>query len=175
MNSKARTLVKAVLWVLAGVDELLTMFPVNYYQLNNWTEYKEKQRDRWDRIIAKYGEKKIDRVVKYSIDQGYVKRTNKGFTLSEKGWQKVAPDVCERLGRERTKGPYKYMVIFDIPEEYRKSRDMLRKCVLSLGFKFFQRSVFITDSKRSFFMLEVVVKNCGLKKYTRFIEVKKMW
>ncbi len=36
------------------------------------------------------------------------------------------------------------MVIFDVPEKYKKSRDRLRSILQSLGFELFQKSVWVT-------------------------------
>ena len=36
------------------------------------------------------------------------------------------------------------MVIFDVPEKWRKSRDLLRSILNNLGYKMFQQSVWIT-------------------------------
>ena len=36
------------------------------------------------------------------------------------------------------------MLIFDVPEKYRKSRDLLRSVLHNLGYKMFQQSVWIT-------------------------------
>ena len=36
------------------------------------------------------------------------------------------------------------MLIFDVPEEYKKSRDLLRSILHNLGYKIFQKSVWIT-------------------------------
>ena len=36
------------------------------------------------------------------------------------------------------------MIIFDIPQEYRKARNLLRSILQNLGYKMFQQSVWVT-------------------------------
>ena len=172
------TLVKGILIILSAVDEILNAFPRTWGELNNWSEVRARREEFWNQLIHKYGEGNVKSRVKYLEREGYIKPKHNGFTISEKGWQKIAVDLCRNFGKSRQKSStqsLKYVIIFDIPEKHRKSRNILRECVLELGFKFLQKSVFVSDSERAFRFIEVIVEKCGLGKYVRYIEIKKMW
>ncbi len=178
MKVTKHTLVKGILIALSVVDDIYNMFPRTWAQLNNWSEVQARREEYWNKLIQEHGTKKVNSRVKYLEEKGYVGKVKNGFTVSEKGWQKIAVDLCINFGRTKQKlsnNSSKYIIIFDIPEEYRMSRNILRECVLALGFKFLQKSVFATDSEKALRFIEVIVSKCGFKKYVRYIEIKKMW
>jgi DNA-binding PadR family transcriptional regulator len=64
------------------------------------------------------------------------------------------------------------IVIFDIPEKYRRKRDWLRVAITNLGFKMIQKSVWIGDVKISKDFLESL-KNLYLLEYVEIFEITK--
>ena len=50
-----------------------------------------------------------------------------------------------KLGKAKKRKDGKWaMLIFDIPQKHRKSRDLLRSILLNLGYELFQQSVWVT-------------------------------
>jgi CRISPR-associated endonuclease Cas2 len=64
------------------------------------------------------------------------------------------------------------VIIFDIPEQYRKERNWLRKTLINLEFKMLQKSVWIGENKlpKDFF---IRLKNLKLLNYIHIFEVNK--
>lgn len=66
---------------------------------------------------------------------------------------------------------YKILIIFDIPEKYRKMRDWLRIELISLGFNSVQKSVWLGPSPlpQGFIYF---LKGTGLLRFIKFLKVK---
>lgn len=76
-----------------------------------------------------------------SKQQGYIKEDFDQIPkLTAEGLNKVKPFLAKKLGKKS-----KLIVIFDIPEATRLSRDKLRGLLLSWGFSQIQRSVWASD------------------------------
>jgi DNA-binding transcriptional regulator PaaX len=119
--------------------------------------------------------KRVRRAVKALESAKYV--TGKGklqnFKLTKKGWLKLALTASrfyEGKGKDKRKA---YMVIFDIPDSYVSSRNLLRRCLTNLGFDHEQKSVFITRDKKAFDFILKVTAESGLKRYIKFAVVEK--
>jgi len=78
---------------------------------------------------------------------GYIKiknlEQNKGVILTKKGVEKVLKSkIKTQGGKKRSDGKWQ-MIIFDIPEEKRCLRDLLRKKLILLKYKMLQQSIWI--------------------------------
>jgi len=91
---------------------------------------------------------KFNRLVYYLKTKGYIKVKNlenkKTIILTKKGIDKaLITSFKSGEGKLRKDGKW-IMVIFDVPEKFRKSRNLLRSILHNLGYKIFQQSVWIT-------------------------------
>ena len=71
-------------------------------------------------------------------------RGKQAIILTKEGLNKVLKASFVMEGKKKRKDGKWTMLIFDVPEKYRKSRDLLRSILHNLGYKIFQQSVWIT-------------------------------
>ena len=105
-------------------------------------------------IIGKYRKDKnrqqFSQLIYHLKQNNYIKVKNlKGkhaLILTKKGIDKAlqAKFKIENNSRQKRKDGKWIMLIFDVPEKWRKSRDLLRSILYNLGYKMFQQSVWIT-------------------------------
>ncbi len=79
---------------------------------------------------------------------GYIKAKNlenkQGIILTKEGISRALKASFKiENGKKRKDGKWA-MLIFDVPEKYRKSRSLLRSILHNLGYKMFQQSVWIS-------------------------------
>ena len=91
---------------------------------------KEKGKVQFNRFIYKL--KRNNYITSENI------RGKKAFMVTKGGMDKILKGRCKRK-----EGKW-IMVIFDIPEKYKKSRNLLRSVLSNLGYKIFQHSVWVT-------------------------------
>ncbi len=88
------------------------------------------------------------KLVYYLKTKGYIKvkilEGKKAIILTKDGLNKVLKASFIMEGKKKRKDGKWTMLIFDVPEKYRKSRDLLRSILYNLGYKMFQQSVWIT-------------------------------
>ena len=103
-------------------------------------------------IFAKYrhdkGRVKFKKLIYYLKTRNYIKVKNiegkQAIILTKEGLSKALKASFIIESKQRRKDGKWTMLIFDVPEKYRKSRDLLRSILLNLGYKIFQKSVWIT-------------------------------
>ncbi len=73
-------------------------------------------------------------------------KSNQAIIITKKGLSKVIRTQfkSENNAKEKRKDGKWIMLMFDVPERYKKSRELLRRILSSLGFKMFQQSVWVT-------------------------------
>ncbi len=92
--------------------------------------------------------RKFNKLIHYAKSRGYIKVKNlenkKAVILTKEGIDKAlkASFKLEKMVK-REDGKW-VMVIFDVPEKNRRSRDLLRSILNNLGFKLYQKSVWIS-------------------------------
>lgn len=104
-------------------------------------------------IFAKYrhdkSRAKFKRLIHYAKANGYISVKNlegkKAIMLTKEGINKVLKASFIAEDRKKRKDGRWTMLIFDVPEKYRKSRDLLRSILHNLGYKLFQQSVWVTS------------------------------
>lgn len=103
-------------------------------------------------IYKKYRKEKSERqfsnFIYYLKRKGYIKIKNlegkEALILTKNGIEK-ALKASFKLGEAQKRRDGKWlMLIFDIPKDCRKKRDLLRSILQNLGYKLFQQSVWIT-------------------------------
>ena len=68
---------------------------------------------------------------------------NPTIILTKEGLSKALKASFEMEGKQKRKDGKWVMITFDVPEKWRKSRDLLRSILHNLGFKLFQQSVWV--------------------------------
>jgi len=119
----------------------------SFYELKN--QYKRKQTKQ-----------QFIQLIYYLKKNGYIKiknlEQNKGVVLTKKGAEKVLKIKLKTSEKKKRSDKKWQMIIFDIPEKKRYSRDLLRKNLYSLGYKMLQQSIWICSydvSKETEFIL----------------------
>ena len=127
----------------------------------------EKKKHRWA----------FTRLIWYLKKKGYIKvkglEPQEGIILTSKGMGKILKIVLEKAEKKKRKDGKWLMVIFDIPERKRKLRDLFRKNLQILGFKFFQKSIWISP----YDVLEEVqriVQKYDLEKYVKIFLIEEI-
>ncbi|MEK7664114.1 MAG: hypothetical protein AAB340_01550 [Patescibacteria group bacterium] len=103
-------------------------------------------------VFEKYkkdiGEKRFNRLVHYLRKNNYIKsenlRGNKAIIITKKGLNKVLRASFEAEKKIKRKDRKWIMLIFDIPERYKKSRNLMVSILHNLEYKMFQQSVWVT-------------------------------
>ncbi len=125
-------------------------------------------------IFAKYKNQKsrikFNNLIYYLKTKGYIKvrrlENKKAIMITKEGLSKVLKASFKSgFAKKREDGKW-VMLIFDIPQKYRKSRDLLRGVLSNLGYKMFQQSVWVnpcdvsdkTEKLLQFYSLEKFVK-----------------
>ncbi len=96
-----------------------------------------------------------------------------GFIITKKGFKKILKVALKKYQKKKRKDGKLIMVVFDIPERKRKLRDFLREILKSLGFVFFQKSIWISP----FEVLEktqLFVQKNDLEKYVKIFLIEKV-
>ncbi len=91
----------------------------------------------------------INQKIRYLKRHGYIEHFVEGkekyFELTPKGMEKLERQNIENLQicrPEAWDGLWR-IVIFDISEKHKTSRDILRNCIIKLGFEMIQESVYV--------------------------------
>lgn len=103
-----------------------------------------KFKREWQR---KESRKNFSRFIYYLKKKGLIKienlKSKKAILLTPKGVKKATEIKYKMIEKKKRKDGRLEMVIFDIPERKRKLRDLLRKNLQYLGYKMFQKSIWI--------------------------------
>lgn len=128
-------------------------------------------------VPAKYKRHEFNHLVWRSLKTGYIEKVIKNGTpylrLTSGGQKKIKRDFS-LLGFQRSKWDKKWrVVIFDILELNRKTRDRMRIKLRELGFGMFQQSVYISphDLARDF---AEFIESEGLEEWVYVLEVSRI-
>lgn len=101
----------------------------------------EKYRKDKDRL-------KFKKLIYHLKTNNYIKVKNlenkKAIILTKKGLDKALKASFVIEGKVKRKDGKWIMLMFDVPEKYRGSRNLLRSVLHNLGYKLFQQSVWVT-------------------------------
>jgi len=159
---------KVLLLLLGGVALGLSKSPKGYFKIlkslsENWRQIKI---ERLYRIVHEFYN---DRLVDYKEDKdGFVK-----IVLTKEGQKKA---LRFKLDEMEIKKPAKWdgewrIVIFDIPEKFKKAREALRMKLKELGFLELQKSVLVLPYEcedEINFIMEVFL----IRPFVRFVRAK---
>lgn len=91
---------------------------------------------------------KFRKLIHHLKTHNYIRVKNlenkKAIVLTDKGLSKALKASFIMEGKEKRKDGKWIMLMFDVPEKWRKSRNLLRSILHNLGYKMFQQSVWVT-------------------------------
>lgn len=157
----AAEIILGILWEI-GSGTINSFFPHKYaktfgYSKKTNTYHTSLHRLRKKGLISKKG--------------GIYELTSKGkkeaflaFINNEVSMFKLAPQAWDRNWR---------IIFFDIPEKKRKHRDYLRFIIRTIGFKEFQKSIWIYPYPVPSFLKDLLFEE-NIKQYTRLITTKEI-
>ena len=165
---KSETKQKILILLLSGIAMGMTRSPRGYFKIagNIPNEFREIERKKLLRVMREFYN---DRLVDYKEDKdGFVK-----IVLTKEGEKKALKFKIDEI---KIKKPLKWdgewrIVIFDIPEKFKKAREALRMKLKELGFLELQKSVFILPYEcedEINFIIEVFL----IRLFVRFIRAK---
>ncbi len=103
-------------------------------------------------VFEKYrkenGKRNFSKLIYNLKIRGYIKVKNlenkQAIIITKEGIGKALKSSFKIEGGRKRKDGKWVMLIFDVPEKYRKSRSLLRNILHNLGYKIFQQSVWIS-------------------------------
>ena len=121
-----------------GFKHPLAMAWPSYFEYKDayWEKYKDKKkREKWAKMIS------------YLKNKGYLNvkdlKNRKAIIITQKGFDKIFDTKIKLIDKKKRKDKKWRMVLFDIPEEKRKHRDLFRNQLKCLGYKRLQRSIWV--------------------------------
>jgi len=168
MAIKSETKEKIILLLASGVVLGLSRSPRNYFKVLKGAakEWKEINRNKLVRIVREFYN---DRLIDYKEDKdGSVK-----IILTKEGQKKA---LKFKLDEMEIKKPAKWdgewrIVIFDIPERFKKAREALRMKLKDLGFRELQKSVLVLPYECED-EIDFIVEVFLIRPFVRFVRVK---
>ena len=165
---KSETKQKIIILLLSGIAMGITRSPRGYFKIagNIPNEFREIERKKLLRIMREFYN---DRLVDYKEDKdGFVE-----IVLTKEGENKALKFKIDEI---KIKKPLKWdgewrIVIFDIPEKFKKAREALRMKLKELGFLELQKSVFVLPYEcedEINFIMEVFL----IRPFVRFVRAK---
>lgn len=134
-------------------------------------------------VIGKYlrdkNRQKFSQMIYHLKQNNYIKvknlRGNHALILTKKGIDKAlqAKFKLDNNNKQKRKDGKWVMLIFDVPEKYRKSRDLLRSILHNLGYKMFQQSVWVTPYNVSE-KTEELLQTYSLEDFVRIFLIEKI-
>jgi DNA-binding transcriptional regulator PaaX len=130
----------------------------------------------FERYRKEKGMREFNKLIYYLKVKGYIKVKNlenkRGIILTKDGINRAIKASFKLDKKRRSDGKW-VMLIFDIPEKYRRSRSILRGALRSLGYKIYQQSVWISPydvSERT----EQFLQSHDLEKYVRIFLIEEI-
>jgi len=101
----------------------------------------------WESLKRKRRKGQFSQFINYLKKRGYIKiKENKAILLTPKGKEKSLSFECKIVKNKefkKRKDNKWIMAVFDIPEKLRRQRDYFRRYLIALGFKKFQKSIWV--------------------------------
>lgn len=170
-----------LLWSLSdGFDVIWATQSLRRWQLREWhRERTLRQRAAW---IEARGQWVLRQHLRYLQRVGYAVQQPDGrskvWRLTARGQLQALATAALAVGHARVRRGARaidrrqWLVVFDIPEELRRHRDLLRRVLYGLDGKFLQRSVFLLRDTEGCRLLRHIVAVAKLRSYVVVVEVK---
>ena len=102
----------------------------------------------FDKYRKDKGNEAFSKFIYHLKRKNYIKVKNlqgkQAIVITKSGIDKILKASFKIENKKKRKDGKWIMIIFDVPEKYRKSRALLRSILRNLGYKIFQQSVWIT-------------------------------
>ncbi len=119
----------------------------------------------------------FNKLVYYLKRNNYIKvkslKGNKSILITKKGLSKALNASFKISDRRKRKDGKWIMIIFDIPKNHQKARNLLRSILENFGYKLFQHSVWITPYDVSD-KTEKLLQMHSLDKYVKIFLIEKL-
>ena len=165
------TITEQFLWAMYDYrEELLNIY--DFFKIKTFREIIDDQ-SFWKNLERKRRERKFSQFINYLKKQGYIRiKENRGVLLTNKGEEKCLSfdykiKSAEMGNFKKRKDGKWIMIVFDIPEKIRKQRDDFRKFLISLRFKNFQKSIWVSQYDN----LEVLKEVINIHSLSKFIKI----
>ncbi len=139
-------------------------------------------RDEWTNKNKKKYEKEKNRkrftwLIRRLKQEGYLKtikiKNNSAILITPKGLNRIFKTELKLIDRKPRKDEKWQMVLFDIPENKRRSRDLFRRALKSLGYTKLQKSIWVCryDVLKE---TQDLIKRYNLKEYVELLLIQKI-
>jgi len=171
-----------------SLTKKIIIFLADWFGFNshfNWQDFfavlkdpRMRRHQEWvgEYLHSKRKRKKLYNAIKTLERRGFLekkvlKENSRGYIFSGSGEGKVLRLKIKMMGKKKNADGSWILVLFDIPEKLRKSRDLLRRSLHALGFEQMQKSVWVSpyDVAKE---LKEIIERTGLKEFVKFILVK---
>jgi CRISPR-associated endonuclease Cas2 len=117
---------------------------------------------------------KIQKTIYYLKKAKYLEiYKNKELKISNKGIIKVILSKSKKIKKNKNQ-KYFYVVIFDIPENLRKVRDLFRDVLYNFGSDKLQKSVFMIESEDGYKLVKELIKASKISEYVKILKCVKI-
>lgn len=107
-----------------------------------------EMRQIWRAYDKKMSRQRFSRLAHYLKKNGYIKIKNldnkQGVLITQKGGEKILKIKLKKMEKKKRTDKKWQMLIFDIPEDKRVFRDILRSNLIFLGYSLLQKSVWVS-------------------------------
>ncbi len=154
--------------LLDGVGDIFA-FIVNPHP-GKWSRLSGDYNPIFEKYRKEGGIRKFNKLVQYAKTRGYIRvkglKGNRAIMLTKEGLDRVLRASFKVDQKSKRKDGKWIMVAFDVPQKYKKSRNLLTSTLKNLGYKMFQQSVWVTpydvsektEKSLQFYSLEKFVK-----------------
>jgi len=108
----------------------------------------QEQNPEWVRYKKELGSRKFSQLLYYLKRKNYIRAKNlegrEGIIVTKNGFAKILRAGFHFKNVPKRKDGKYIMVIFDIPQGYKKARALLMNILKNLGYRLFQHSVWVT-------------------------------
>ncbi|MFH1129364.1 MAG: hypothetical protein V1686_01350 [Patescibacteria group bacterium] len=138
---------------------------------NEWTNENKKKYER------EKSRKRFSQIIKNLKNKGYLNvkdiKNRKAVLITPRGMKKLFEIELKTGGKDKRSDKKWQMILFDIPEVSRRSRDLFRKQLKYLGYKNFQKSIWVCP----YDVLKVtqkLIKNYKLDRFVRLLLIEEI-
>ncbi len=147
--------------------------PKTVYYKPEWVDYVVLKNE-----FAKINrQRQFSRLIHYLKRKGLIKinslKTKKAVMITLKGQNKISRIASKVIDRPKRKDKKWQMVIFDIPENYHKTRDRFRRAIKMIGYKKLQQSIWICPYD-VLAETESLIKNFSIEDWVRLLLVEEI-
>ncbi len=163
-----------ILWAIYDLmettDKTLNYIPRSPSFMTNFEYYRLLEKLRLEKNRKEFG-----KLIYYLKTRKYIgikiKNKKKFISLTQKGQEKIFQFNLKKIKKRKRRDKKWVLVVFDIPEELRKSRDFLRRFLKFLDFEMVQQSVWLS-SIDALDMLQTFIKQYSLEEYVKILLVE---